>query len=187
MTQKAPQYSDEELVALVVTSGKPDYFGVIYDRYSQKVYRKCMGFVRDRDLAQDLVQDIFTKLFFQLSKFHGKSRFSTWLYAVTYNHCIEHLRKNNRYQTTELDDEADVQDDFSDAELLALQQDLLRKALNQIGPEDRMVLLMKYQDDMSVQEIMDVLSVGESAVKMRLARARQRVKAILENDAEFFA
>jgi RNA polymerase sigma-70 factor (ECF subfamily) len=146
-----------------------------------------MGFVRDRAQAQDLVQDIFTKLFFQLSKFHGKSRFSTWLYAVTYNHCIEHLRKNNRFQTVDIEEEADIREELSETELLATQQDLLRKALDQVGPEDRMVLLMKYQDDMSVQEIMEILAVGESAVKMRLARARQRVKAILETKAEFYA
>ena len=186
MIKDALQYSDEQLVALVVT-GKTDYFGVIYDRYSQKVYRKCIGFVRDRALAQDLVQDIFTKLFFQLSKFHGKSRFSTWLYAVTYNHCIEYLRKNNRYQTVDIEDEADIREDLSEEALMSTQQELLRRALDQIGPEDRMVLLMKYQDDMSVQEIMEVLEVGESAVKMRLARARQRVKTILETKEDFYA
>ena len=73
-----------------------DDFGILYDRYAEKVYHKCISFVKDVDLAQDLAHDVFLKTFLNLAKFEGKSKFSTWLYSLTYNFCIDYLRKNNK-------------------------------------------------------------------------------------------
>jgi len=128
-----------------------------------------------------MVQDIFLKVFFQLSKFKGNSRFSTWLYAITYNFCVEHYRKNSKYARVEISDQHDQpSDDKEEQELLSLQIDQLKKALEQVDPSDKMILLMKYQDDISIKEIMNQLDISESAVKMRLSRARQRVKKVVQ-------
>jgi len=185
MTSDAANLTDEAVIILIVQDAKTDLFGILYDRYASKVYRKCMGLVKDEATAQDLLQDIFTKLFFQLSKFQGRSKFSTWLYSITYNHCMEFLRKNNRYQFVDIEGSPDIVEEVSEIELMAIQHDLLKKALDKLNLEDKMLLLMKYQDDMSIQDIMESLQVGESAIKMRLARARQRVKSLLEQNPAF--
>ncbi|RMG26836.1 MAG: RNA polymerase sigma factor [Bacteroidetes bacterium] len=172
--------TDEELVALI-TNGATDLYGILYDRYADKVYRKCLSFVKNEQIAQDNVQDIFLKVFFQLSKFKGKSRFSTWLYAITYNYCVEYYRRNTRYTHVEVDERIELtEDETEEQELLKLRTEQLARALDKVAPEDKVILLMKYQDNMSIKEIMEQLDIAESAVKMRLARARKRVKAVIQ-------
>lgn len=84
---------------------------------------------------------------------------------------------------TPLDDERmDFADEDTDWVLLESQEKSLKKALDKIHPEDKALLLMKYQDDISIKELMEVHKISESAVKMRLARARQKVKELMENN-----
>ncbi|MEM7371848.1 MAG: sigma-70 family RNA polymerase sigma factor [Bacteroidota bacterium] len=174
--------SDEEIVSAITQKGETDLFGILYNRYSDKVYRKCLTFVRDKDVAQDMVQDVLLKVFTQLSKFKGNSRFSTWLYAVTYNFCVEYYRKNNRYTTVDIQEGPDYSesDDSDEKELLAARAHQLNQALDQIPPEEKMILLSKYQDGASIKELMVQLDISESAVKMRLSRARKRIKHLID-------
>ena len=173
--------SDEELINVIVVQGKTGMYGILYDRYADKVYRKCLSFEKDRDAAQDLAHDILIKVFIQLSKFEARSRFSTWLYSITYNFCIDYVRKKSKIQTSPLDEERDDFTDTEDTDFLEMQSDALAKALLKAAPEDKMILLMKYQDDISIKELMGILDISESAVKMRLARARNRVKEIVDS------
>lgn len=176
--------SDEEIIEEIIEKGRSDLYEVIFDRYSDKVYRKCLSFVGDKMTAQDMVQDIFLKVFFQLIKFKRNSRFSTWLYAITYNFCIEHYRKNSRWTPVEIDEKFDLKDDsLEEQELFAIRVDLLKKAMDKVDPNDKMILLMKYQDNISIKEIMEQLQITESAVKMRLSRARERVKKFADDIA----
>lgn len=172
--------SDEELIKIIVEQGKTGMYGILYDRYADKVYRKCLSFEKDRDAAQDLAHDILIKVFVQLAKFESRSRFSTWLYSITYNYCVEYIRKKSKLQTSQLDEERDDFTDTDDPAFLEMQSEALAQALQKVSPEDKMILLMKYQDDISIKELMTILNISESAVKMRLARARGRVKEIID-------
>jgi len=174
--------SDETIIEAIINEGKTELFGLLYDRYADKVFRKCISFVQDRDVAQDMVQDVLLKVFTQLSKFKGHSRFSTWLYAITYNYCVEYYRRSQRYPTADIDDGPDIAepDDQAEKDLLSLRAEKLRKAMDLISPEDKAILLMKYQDDTSIKDLTEQLDASESAVKMRLARARERVRSIIQ-------
>lgn len=175
--KRKEKLSDEEVVKIVVIKNSHDDFGILYDRYSEKVYHKCISFVKDLDLAQDLTHDIFLKTFLNLSKFNFESRFSTWLYSITYNFCIDFLRKNNKVvkeSDAGLENIADDDDHKNEEELLTIEAQRLGTVLDSIGPNDKMLLLMKYQDELSVQEIMAVMDLKESAVKMRIKRARAK-------------
>ncbi|GAB4415619.1 MAG: RNA polymerase sigma factor [Bacteroidia bacterium] len=173
--------SDEQIIEAITEEGKTELFGILYDRYADKVYRKCISFVKDEEQAMDMAQDVLLKAFTQLSRFRGKSRFSTWLYAVTYNYCVETYRRQSRHIKLDIDRGPDIAENTSEVEqdLLGLRADKLRAALEHISPEDKMILLLKYQDDVSIKELMDQLDISESAVKMRLARARQRVRELI--------
>jgi RNA polymerase sigma-70 factor (ECF subfamily) len=173
--------SDEQLIVQIIQQGDTALFGILYDRYANKVYRKCMSFVKKEEAAQDMVQEIFLKVFYQLARFKGKSRFSTWLYAITYNYCVEQYRRQNRHPMVELDERLDQpDDDKAEQEFLETRLDVLKKALDKVAPEDKVLLMMKYQDDISIKEIMTYLDISESAVKMRLSRARQRVREAIQ-------
>jgi RNA polymerase sigma-70 factor (ECF subfamily) len=174
--------SDEDIIQAIIHEGKTELFGLLYDRYADKVFRKCISFVQDRDIAQDMVQDVLLKVFTQLSKFKGNSRFSTWLYAITYNYCVEYYRRSNRYPSADIDEGPDIAepDDQAEKDLLGLRAEKLHKAMSLIAPEDKAILLMKYQDDTSIKDLTEHLDASESAVKMRLARARERVRALIQ-------
>ena len=86
--------TDEELVDKIVLSKNTVLFGVLYDRYSKIVYNKCWSFSRDEYEAQDLTQEVFLKLYVKLGSFNGKSKFFTWLYAFTYNICVNYVNRD---------------------------------------------------------------------------------------------
>lgn len=168
-------------MASLQRSMEADLFAVLYDRYNTKVYQRCLSMTRDRQLAGDLTHDIFLKAFLGLSKFDHRSRFGTWLYSITYNYCLDHLRKQQRHRSDELDDarlSPDTPEDRYEAELLEMRAESLQTVLEAMTPEDRALLLMKYQDELSVKEMAEMRGLGESAVKMRLLRARERALAL---------
>ncbi|GGD11936.1 RNA polymerase sigma factor [Hyunsoonleella pacifica] len=178
---------DEDLVRAIVETNDTLLFEVLYDRYAALVYNKCYGFARDEDEAKDLTQDVFLKLFVKLASFKGKSKFSTWLYAFTYNHCVNYVTRNTakkiEKQSVDYQDIENVSDhEIEDEEFLNMRVDKLKKAMELISPDEKMILLLKYQDFLTIKEIESVLGIGESAVKMRIKRAKDKlVKVYADN------
>ncbi len=178
----ATKFSDEELVRKIVDHNDTHLFAVLYDRYAGLVYNKCYGFSKSKEEAQDLTHDVFVQLFVKLRMFKGRSKFSTWLYSFTYNFCVNYVQRNSNKKkekvtvvTDVIKDEDINEDEIDDTALFELKSDKLSKALKMIDVEDKMILLMKYQDDMSIKEIQEALDLGASAVKMRIKRAKERV------------
>lgn len=171
--------SDEELVRLYVETQRNTYFERLYERYCDKVYRKCLSFTKDPARAEDMTHDIFLKLVVKLSSFREQSKFSTWLYSITYNYCTDQLRHQSQRQEVYMDDnwerlEVDSDDGLADMAEMEAQQ--LERALHQLAPEEQTMLLMKYQDDISIRDIASINGLTESAVKMRLKRSRDKLR-----------
>ena len=174
------ELSDEALVDLVKGSMEADTFGMLYDRFAPKVYRKCLSMTRDRNLAHDLTHDIFLKAFLNMHKFDGRSKFGTWLYRITFNYCLDHLRRKQRDPVSKDVDPHTVtpgNEHQYEEELLGLRADRLETVLAEIDATDRAMLLFKYQEELSIKELTELLDMSESAVKMRLLRARERALA----------
>jgi RNA polymerase sigma factor (sigma-70 family) len=171
------QYSDEELVRLYIESQKNIYFEALYERYVDKVYRKCLSFVKDKARAEDYAHDIFLKLIVRLGSFKETAKFSTWLFSITYNYCMDQIRIEKKLAESDLDDEMEIAaDEPEDMEQMNYEAKQLKKALESISPDERSILLMKYQDDFSIKEIADTFNLTESAVKMRLKRTKEKLK-----------
>jgi RNA polymerase sigma factor (sigma-70 family) len=173
---KMKHHTDEELVRLYVESQRNVYFEELYERYSNKVYRKCLSFVKDDAKAEDFAHDIFLKLITRIGTFQENSKFSTWLFSITYNYCMDQIRISKKIAEEELDEEFDVLDDTDDLADSEMEVKRLRKAMEAISPEERSILTMKYQDDFSIKDIADTFKITESAVKMRLKRSREKLK-----------
>lgn len=172
------EMEDETLVEFIQRSRSTEYFGVLYDRYSKKVFNKCLSFTKNQADAEDLVHDIFVKVYFKLFTFNFQSRFSTWLYAVTYNFCIDDQKKRlKEHQVIEayIEESAHLVDEPSDAELFEIQVDRLRVVLNYLTMDERVLLLLKYQDGLSIKELAQVTNINESALKMRLKRTKAKL------------
>lgn len=177
------QLSDEELVKQIVAANDPMLFGKLYDRYAKLVYNKCYGFAKSEDEAEDLTQDVFLQLFIKLRTFKGKSKFSTWLYSFTYNFCVNYVNRNKqrkiRDKSVQVENsEHKLTEEVPDESLYEMKADKLKKALEQISPEEKSILLLKYQDGASIKELVTLMELGESAVKMRLKRAKERLLEI---------
>jgi RNA polymerase sigma-70 factor (ECF subfamily) len=173
---EAYKLTDSEVVELIVSTKQSGHYEVLYDRYAQKVYNKCLSFVKDKALAEDLTHDIFLKVYLKLSTFSNKSQFGTWLYSISYNHCVDYVNKSKRIASVaEKELTSDYDDAYADEEMMRLKVDRLKTVMEELSPDDRMILLMKYQDDMSVRDIMTATDSADSAVKMRLKRARERL------------
>ncbi len=185
-TIDATKLSDEELVFKIVETNNTHLFAVLYDKYAPVVYNKCYGFSKNKEEAQDLTHDVFIKLFIKLRTFKGNSKFSTWLYSFTYNFCVNYVQRNThkkQEKVTVVTDQIKEEDSFEeidDATLFELKSEKLAKAMEIIDPKDKMVLLMKYQDDMPIKEMAILLELGESAIKMRIKRAKEKIVKVYQ-------
>ncbi len=177
-----PAMPDLEVIHTYKAHQAASCFRLLYDRYASKIYSKCLTLLRDPALAEDATQEIFTKIFMNLARFGEKSKFSTWVYSITYNFCIDYIRRRKKQQAVfsdEIENAPDVvADDHLDEELLQMEVTQLKKVLEELSVNDSSILLMKYQDDMSIREIAESLDKTESAIKMQLKRAKEKARRL---------
>lgn len=171
--------SDEDLVAALQISPKDRVMqGEIYDRYAKRVYFKCLSIVKNQQIAKDYAHDIFIKIFTNIVQFKGRSKFSLWVHSITYNYCIKQISKK-QLDTVDIEEQ---QEEIEDTNMVFVPQDQeqqlqnLQKSLEQLSQEDRILLSMKYWDDLRIEDIGKILNIENSAVKMRLKRARDRMR-----------
>lgn len=169
--------ADIELIDSLLSEKDSKWFAALYDRYAPKVYNKCLYLTHDNEVAKDLTHDVFIKIFLNLGTFKRNAAFSTWIYAITYNLCIDHLRKSKQYNAVPLEDESQtaLSDEIDDGELMKIEIERLRILLEKIPTDEKLILLMKYQDEISIHDIGQILSIGESATKMRISRAKKKI------------
>jgi len=176
--------SDEVLVDLIVRSKDPLLFKVLYERYVIMVFNKCLSFSKNSQEAEDVCQDIFLKLLGKIHSFKGASKFSTWLYSFTNNHCVNYYHRNkfkkfekNISNIEQMCDEVIAQSSDEDlGQLLKLEK--LSEALELILIKDKQILMMKYKEFKSIKDLMELHNLGESAVKMRLKRAKEKLLGV---------
>lgn len=181
--QASKLMTDEELVRKIVKNNNMMLFEILYDRYSQIIYNKCYGFSKSSAEAQDLTQDVFLQLFVKLGSFKGNSKFSSWVFSFTYNFCVNYVNRNKGRKISDKSDSISDDNDrlsvyIDDDSVLEMRAGKLKKALELIEPEDKTILLLKYQDDVSIKELAMLMNIGESAVKMRLKRAKARIAEV---------
>ncbi len=169
--------SDNDLVDKIKNENASKFFEVLYNRYYSKVLSKCYTLSKDKQLAEELAEDIFSKVYEKLPSFKQMSSFSSWLYSVTYNHCIDYLREKKKMHYPKWNKENALPEiiDETDELLEDIDYDKVMEIFEQIHPEEKALLLMRYKDELSMKLIGEVLRISEDAAKMRLKRARARV------------
>jgi RNA polymerase sigma factor (sigma-70 family) len=175
--------TDEEVVERIL-KGELHLQELLYDRYSTKIFHKCLSIIKDREAAKDCTHDIMVKIFMKLGDFKGKSAFSLWVHSITYNFCMDYLSKQKRldfsdYSDYEYEKVSNDDESLENKILQDLKLTQLEIVFEQLNPDEKIILMMRYQDGHSVKEISDTLGVGESAVKMRLKRSRDRLAELI--------
>src|SRR5512137_1513692 len=177
-----PEVSGE---ILAVQKGDPGAFASLLGRYQNRLYRYLLRWVHEPAAAEDLFQQTWMRVIQHICRFDAKRNFDAWLFAVARNIVIDYLR---RRRPTSL--EEPVGDDLSLSGLLAtgapgpLDQvlrsekiELVRRALESQPPVYREILSLRFEEEMKLEEIAEVLSVPLGTVKTRLARALERLRA----------
>jgi len=169
--------NDNELIERVLAGTCNGCFEVLHTRYYRKVLDKCYSMVKDRFNSEELTEDIFSKVFEKLPSFRKESTFSSWLYSITYNHCIDFLREKKHIHYPDWNRENEIPEIIDEEEELGheISYEKLMHVMERIHPEEKALLVMKYQDDLSIKQISSALRITEAAAKMRLKRARTRV------------
>jgi len=169
--------TDEEIIGRIDEENSSKLFEILYKRYYSKVFDKCYSLVKNKQLSKELAEDIFSKTYEKLSSFKNLSSFSSWLYSLSYNHCIDYLRLKKKLHYPEWNREHEIPEiiDESDENMNNIDYENMMIVFELIHPEEKVLLLMKYQDNLSMKEIAETLRISEDATKMRLKRARARV------------
>ncbi|HEY0896306.1 MAG TPA: sigma-70 family RNA polymerase sigma factor [Sphingobacteriaceae bacterium] len=179
------QFSDIELIGQVL-GGNEGAYAALVRRHQRYVFTLALRFTRNRENAEEIAQDVFVKAYRSLHTFRRTSRFSTWLYSIAYTTAMTSLRKN-RIGTVPMDDEtlpADLAEPESDLRADGIEQksrdEYLNLAIGGLMPDDAVIITLFYKGEQSLEEIAATLGIESNAVKVRLYRARQRLKGRLE-------
>lgn len=174
---KYRQKSDEEIVFSIINSGNQELFELLYSRYFRKVKDKCYSFLKDSKQSEEFANDILTKAYEKIRGFKGNSSFSSWLYSITYNYCIDYLRMKKKLHYPNWNSSNEIPEiiDETETDFEEVNYENFLVILELIHPEEKVLLLMKYQDNLPIKQIAKTLRISEDAVKMRLKRARTRV------------
>jgi RNA polymerase sigma-70 factor (ECF subfamily) len=185
---KEAAITDQQIIELIL-SGHTEAYGDLIRQYHKKVVGYCLSMLSNATEAEDAAQDIFVKAYHALRKFKGDSAFSTWLYRITANHCLDVLRKRNRRKTVSWEGLVEQEGDrilklFSTSvtgESEMENRELIDKILSTLPPDYRAILTLREVDGLEYQEIAAALDCSLDAVKGRLARARKQLQVNLRH------
>lgn len=176
--------TDEEIIRSVL-SGRVHDFQLLVERHMKLAYRTAFSVVRNHEDTQEILQDAFLKAFTSLASFHGKSKFSTWLFRIVYHTSLNHLEKSKSYQKNILLGDIKNAEDYiigdSWNQLINKDQVMyIGKALNLLSAEDRLALSLFYLDEKSQLEISSITGWSLSSTKVRIHRARSKLDKALQ-------
>lgn len=163
-------------------------FGLLFERYRERVYAIAFRIAGNPSDAMDIVQESFALLFRKLSGFQGKSLFSTWLFRIVVNCSIDHRRRTRKghapsllcdqEESVELADEGPGPEDSASVHEVG---DQVQEAITQLSPKLRVVLALRYLEEMSYEELAATLELSMGTVKSRLARAHLALEHVVRS------
>lgn len=179
---------DQHYITLVL-NGNPNAFATLVDRYKNMVFTLALKMVSNREEAEEIAQDTFIKVYSSLNKFKGESKFSTWVYKITYNTCLDYLKKNKKekkvtyiedfseHQTKEIESAFDAIDEKE-------RNQVIQECLEKLPSDEAFLLTLYYFDGQSVDEISKVMNNSVGNIKVKLFRTRKKLASILKERLE---
>ena len=168
-----------------ILSGDTNAFSVLVNRYKDLVFTVALRMMKNREEAEEVAQDTFIKVYSKLAKFKGDSKFSTWIYRVAYNTCLDRLKKNKRaQQTVEINEYTAHQIKTLDNALEHLETEernaTIKHCIDALPSEDSFLLTLFYFEEQSLEEISKIVNLKPNNVKVKLYRSRKKLATILK-------
>lgn len=192
-TRASRARTDAELVK-AFQEGDQSVFSLIVERYQDRVYTLCLRWMGNRAVAEEVAQDVFLALYRSLERFRGDAQLKTWIFRVAINHCKNRrLYRKRRHQDRHEPLEGNRDDDDAPVRQLAADQpgtdahtfageaeSLVQQALGELDEEQRQIIVLRDVEDLSYEEISEIMDLPRGTVKSRLHRARSQLAAILQ-------
>ena len=179
------QTTDTDIISQVLL-GNQNAYAMLVERYQNFVFTIVLRYVKSREDGEEIAQDIFIKAYRSLKDFKGTAKFSTWLYTITTTTCITFLRKK-KLEIHSLDSEklfgiTDNIDGGMSANLIEQKSkvNMVNEAIRLLSPDDAQIITLFYKGEQTLEEIAQIIGIESNAVKVRLHRARTRLKEKME-------
>lgn len=178
--------TDEQLVALI-RQGDKELFGALIDRYEAKLTRYIKRFIQNEDDVTDILQNVFIKVFINLQSFDIDRLFNSWIYRIAHNETVTYLKKKGNEKISFLDFDTMFPHPFAKetADKVTLDKELetlLSSTLSLIPLKYKEVLVLYYYEELSYQEIADVLHIPIATVGVRLRRGKEHLERHIKKD-----
>lgn len=184
------ELTDSEIIKKVL-QGEQQLFAQLVQRYQQYVFTLTLRFIDIREDAEEISQDIFVKAYRSLADFRGDSKFSTWLFTIVRTSCITFLRKK-KLDTTSIDNERtllQLENRESGFNANTIEQKsrhaMLNAAIKLLSPDDAQIITLFYKGEQSLEEIGRIMGYDPNTIKVKLHRARHRLKDKLEKNFSY--
>ncbi|GHC55121.1 RNA polymerase sigma factor [Ulvibacter litoralis] len=177
--------NDQEYIQQTL-QGDVQSFGFLVEKYQDFVFTIAYRVVKTREEAEEVAQDSFVKAFQSLASYRGDAKFSSWLYSIVYRKALDSLRKNKKYQASELIEDITEGDALSvDNALHYLEAEERKKVIQEcilkLSEEEAVIVTLYYFEDQSVREIAVVTALSEENIKVKLYRSRKKLFTLLKH------
>lgn len=173
------ELSKQQLLA--IQAGDNQHFGTLIACYQDRVYGLAFKMARNPHDAEEITQRVFIKCHQKIKQYAFKAKFSVWLYSITFHESASYLKDKKRWRFIELKESTQKETAPAEAETALHQNDLSRtvhELLNQLNPNQRMLLTLFYLEEMSYQEICSITGFSLARIKVMLHRAKRKLKKI---------
>lgn len=181
--------NNDQLYINKVLAGDANAFAMLVERYKDLVFTLALRMLKHREEAEEASQDTFIKAFKSLKKFKGDSKFSTWIYRVAYNTCLDRIKKNKRLQ------QVDTIDEFTEHKIKTIdnalynleakeRKEALLKCLQHLPADDGALLNLFYFEELSLEEISEIVGLKPNHIKVKLHRSRKKLMTVLAKHME---
>lgn len=176
--------NDQHYIDLII-EGNTNAFSALVDRYKDLVFTLSLKMLQNREEAEEAAQDTFVKIYNSLNRFKGDSKFSTWIYKITYNNCLDRLKKQktnravvpiNEFTEHEVRSLMNVIDTIEETE----RKQMIKHCLELLPAEDNFLLTLYYFNESPLKEISEVVGINENNLKIKLYRSRKKLAGILK-------
>ena len=181
--------TNHQILINQIVEGDTKAFAVLVDRYKDLVFTLALRMLKNREEAEEVAQDTFIKTYKSIGKFKGDSKFSTWIYRVAYNSCLDRIKKNKKHiNTLEINE-------FTTHQVVTLDNALdkmetkernvaMKKCIDALPSEESFLLTLYYFDDLSLNEISKIVGITSNSIKVKLFRSRKKLATILKSQLE---
>ena len=176
---------DEYELIQSILSGNQQDFKLLIKKYEANVFRTAIGFLHNKQDAEDITQDVFIKVYQSLSSFNGKAAFSTWLYRITVNSSLNFLRKKKRRGFwVALSELIQIPSKDKPGEIVLTEKAIIQQAIDDLPDKQRKAFVLSRYEELPHIQIAEIMKITEGAVEQLLHRAKINLKKVLEKNLE---